>query len=57
MQADQVQRGVPYRVSEVQDVVASLEPIELESVGGGSVRLGDLWRDQHAILVWLRHYG
>jgi hypothetical protein len=21
------------------------------------VRLGDLWRDRPAVLVWLRHYG
>ena len=24
---------------------------------GGEVRLGDLWRDRPAALVWLRHYG
>jgi hypothetical protein len=24
---------------------------------GNQVRLGDLWRDRPAALVWLRHYG
>jgi peroxiredoxin len=24
---------------------------------GGSVRLGDLWSDRPAVLVWLRHFG
>jgi hypothetical protein len=24
---------------------------------GNAVRLGDLWRDRPAALVWLRHYG
>lgn len=24
---------------------------------GEEVRLGDLWRDRPALLVWLRHYG
>ena len=24
---------------------------------GERVRLGDLWREQPAVLVWLRHYG
>jgi hypothetical protein len=22
-----------------------------------AVRLGDLWRDRPAVLVWIRHYG
>jgi hypothetical protein len=24
---------------------------------GNDVRLGDLWRDQPTVVVWLRHYG
>jgi hypothetical protein len=24
---------------------------------GNEVRLGDLWQDGPAVLVWLRHYG
>lgn len=24
---------------------------------GSPVRLGDLWRERPAVLVWLRHYG
>ena len=26
-------------------------------LGSGEVRLGDLWRDRPAVVVWLRHYG
>lgn len=31
--------------------------LELPQATGGSVLLADLWRDQHAVLVWLRHYA
>jgi len=24
---------------------------------GNETRLGDLWRDQPTVIVWLRHYG
>jgi hypothetical protein len=34
-----------------------LADIELPDHAGRPVRLGDLWRDQPAVLVWLRHYG
>ena len=35
----------------------ALADITLEDHEGKPVRLGDLWRDRPAALVWLRHYG
>ena len=40
----------PSGADELADVV-------LEDHHGHEVRLGDLWRDQPAVLVFLRHYG
>ena len=34
-----------------------LADIVLPDQDGNDVRLGDLWREQPAALVWLRHYG
>ena len=34
-----------------------LHPIELPDDAGGSVRLGELWRERPVVLVFLRHYG
>jgi hypothetical protein len=34
-----------------------LADIVLPDYEGSDVRLGDLWRDGPAVLVWLRHYG
>ena len=34
-----------------------LADIVLPDHYGHDVRLGDLWSDQPAALVWLRHYG
>jgi prostamide/prostaglandin F2alpha synthase len=34
-----------------------LADIKLPDHEGKEVRLGDLWRDRPAVLVWLRHYG
>lgn len=34
-----------------------LEDIVLSDSYGKDVRLGDLWRDRPAVVVWLRHYG
>ena len=31
--------------------------IVLPDQDGRDVRLGDLWQDTIAVLVWLRHYG
>jgi hypothetical protein len=36
---------------------AELADIVLKDHTGADVRLGDLWRDQPAVLVFLRHYG
>jgi hypothetical protein len=35
----------------------ALADITLPDQDGNDVRLGDLWRERHAVLVWLRHYG
>ncbi len=37
--------------------LGGLAAIELDAADGGRVRLGDLWEEEHAIVVWLRHYG
>jgi hypothetical protein len=36
---------------------AAIENIELLDADGEPVRLGSLWEDGPAVLVWLRHYG
>ena len=35
----------------------ALADITLPDHDGNDVRLGDLWSDGPAVLVWLRHYG
>jgi prostamide/prostaglandin F2alpha synthase len=40
----------PERADELADFV-------LQDHRGEEVRLGDLWSDGPAVLVWLRHYG
>lgn len=37
--------------------VRSIEDISLPDSHGDERRIGDLWRDQPVVLVWLRHYG
>jgi hypothetical protein len=37
--------------------VSALAEITLPDQDGNAVRLGDLWRERPAALVWLRHYG
>ena len=39
------------------DRADALADIVLPDHRGNEVRLGDLWRDRPAVLVWLRHYG
>jgi hypothetical protein len=39
------------------DDAAAIENIELLDTEGEPVRLGSLWEDGPAVLVWLRHYG
>ena len=34
-----------------------LEGIEVQSLDGEPVRLGDLWAERPGVLVFLRHYG
>ena len=34
-----------------------LTDLVLPDQDGNDVRLGDLWQDGPAVLVWLRHYG
>jgi hypothetical protein len=36
---------------------AALADITLPDSEGRDIRLGDLWQDRTAVLVWLRHYG
>jgi hypothetical protein len=35
----------------------ALADITLPDHDGNDVRLGDLWSEHPAVLVWLRHYG
>ena len=37
--------------------MSQLEAIEIQDENGGAVRLGDLWRDRVAVLVFVRHFG
>ena len=39
------------------DRADALADIVLPDYEGNEVRLGDLWQDRPAVLVWLRHYG
>jgi hypothetical protein len=36
---------------------SAIEDIELLDVDGEPVRVGSLWEDGLAVIVWLRHYG
>jgi hypothetical protein len=36
---------------------AAIEDVELLDVDGEPVRLGSLWEEGPAVIVWLRHYG
>ncbi len=44
------QTNPPQRADELADFV-------LENQRGDEVRLGELWSEGPAVLVWLRHYG
>ncbi len=39
------------------DRADDLAEIVLRDWTGTDVRLGDLWRDRLAVMVWMRHYG
>jgi hypothetical protein len=47
----------PRQRTDAPDHARELEEIVLSDYKGVSVRLGDLWRDRPAVLVFLRHYG
>ena len=36
---------------------AVIQDLKLPDSRDQEVRLGDLWRDRPAAIVWLRHYG
>jgi prostamide/prostaglandin F2alpha synthase len=36
---------------------SGLADLVVKDLGGRDVRLGSLWEDGPAVLVWLRHYG
>jgi hypothetical protein len=37
--------------------VRAIEEVTLPDSFGEEHRVGDLWKDQPVVLVWLRHYG
>ncbi len=39
------------------DLADRLAPIELDTAGGGRVRIGSLWAERTVVLVHLRHFG
>jgi hypothetical protein len=39
------------------ETAGELADFVLQDQHGEDVRLGDLWSDGPAVLVWLRHYG
>lgn len=38
-------------------IVAELEHVTALDLEGQAVRLGDLWQEKTAVLVFVRHYG
>lgn len=36
---------------------SGLADLVVKDLEGNDVRLGSLWEDRPAVLVWLRHYG
>jgi hypothetical protein len=38
-------------------LAATLAPIELPDPDGNAIRLGSLWAERPAVVVFLRHYG
>ena len=41
----------------MRDRAARLAPLVLPDADGEAVRLGSLWEDAPAVLVFLRHFG
>ena len=44
-------------MNEDRSVSSTLAPIVLPDVDGNPIRLGSLWVDHPAVVVFLRHYG
>lgn len=44
-------------MSRTQTPTDAIADIVVPDMDGRDVRLGDLWQDRLAVLVWLRHYG
>lgn len=49
--------GKPRRKTQPVERADELADVTLDSVDGGEVRLGTLWEEGPAVLVFLRHYG
>ena len=46
------------RMADVSDTIsARLANVELPDVDGKKVRLGSLWAEQPAVIIFLRHWG
>jgi hypothetical protein len=45
------------RVTPRAGLAAALQDIRLDAVSGPAIRLGDLWVEQPAVVVHLRHFG
>jgi hypothetical protein len=45
------------QVAQAPDDAGELTDMELENHAGESRRLGELWEEGPAVLVFLRHYG
>jgi hypothetical protein len=50
MRGTRQETAAPADAGAIADVV-------LQDAGGADVRLGDLWAERPAVLVFLRHYG
>ena len=48
---------IGYNTSMVGSLSAKLADIVLPDAAGGDVRLGSLWEQNPAVVVFLRHYG
>ena len=42
---------------ELPDVAHTLAPVFASTADGEPLRLGTLWEDQPAILIFIRHFG
>ena len=49
--------GAGHQSSTMNSLDPQLGSLELQDADDRPVKLGDLWRDGPAVLVWVRHYG